>query len=97
MESPRQGRLLAEAAACEEELTQRQVFRQDLWLHGGTTPEQSVPERLYSVEWTPGGTILEVHQPMGLTHIGAIGERLDPTGEGLYPRGGTPCCSKERA
>lgn len=49
---------------------------------GGPMPEQSIPERLYTVERTQAGAGIEKQQPIGETHIGAVQE-------GLYPMGGT--------
>jgi len=43
--------------------------------------EQSVPERLYSMERTCNVALLEELQPLGRNHIGAVSEELYPVGE----------------
>jgi len=62
----------------KEEPTLVQVCWQDLWTHGRSTLEHSVPEGLHPVEVTHAGAVCEGQQPMGRTHIGEVCGELSP-------------------
>ncbi|OPJ81253.1 hypothetical protein AV530_009472 [Patagioenas fasciata monilis] len=61
------GCALKEVAVRGEKPMLEQVFWQDLWPHGGSTLEQSVPEGLHPVERTHVGEVCEGLSPMGET------------------------------